>query len=292
MDIGTVLHLIQQYYRKFKVKVSETLKLPYAKFYIFLSLLLTVFFVIVTFPYEILIRNQVMKLEPVLGSSVSLGRVDFSLFNDSYIEELSLGTRAGAETTLKSITINIALNPVTTLINKTIRGTLSIQNFNYSNRDLVIRSLVMSDFDIRLDSQSGLPKDGHIDIKCDNVYVKGAKIKGFSIPPVRFTAIQGKAKIINSNLVFESIKFLGSDLNGSMNGTIELNKFIATSRMNLTFIINAESRILEDYKLLLSGFQEEGSREIKILITGRVSRPRIQMPSVSASRSPDEEKDQ
>jgi len=292
MDIRSLIHTIQQYYKNFKAKVSETLKLPFAKSYILLSVVLTIFFIIVTFPYEILIRNQIVKLEPVIGSSINLGKLDFSLFNDSYIDELSLGSREGAETFLKNITINIAINPVTTLVKKTISGMLSIQNFTYTNRDLTIRSLVMSDFDIRFDSATGLPKDGYIDIKCDNVYVKGAKIKGFSIPPVRFTSIQSKAKFINGNLALESLKFNGSDLNGSMNGTIELNKFIKTSRMNLTIIINAESRILEDYKLLLSGFVDEGSKQIKIILTGRISRPRIQMPSISAPRPPEQENDQ
>ncbi|HPJ36817.1 MAG TPA: type II secretion system protein GspN [Spirochaetota bacterium] len=292
MDIRSLIHTIQQYYKNFKAKVSETLKLPFAKSYILLSVVLTIFFIIVTFPYEILIRNQIVKLEPVIGSSINLGKLDFSLFNDSYIDELSLGSREGAETFLKNITINIAINPVTTLVKKTISGMLSIQNFTYTNRDLTIRSLVMSDFDIRFDSATGLPKDGYIDIKCDNVYVKGAKIKGFSIPPVRFTSIQSKAKFINGNLSLESLKFNGSDLNGSMNGTIELNKFIKTSRMNLTIIINAESRILEDYKLLLSGFVDEGSKQIKIILTGRISRPRIQMPSISTPRPPEQENDQ
>lgn len=292
MDIKTILHIIQQYYTKFKAKAAETLKLPYAKTYIFLSVVLTVFFFIVTFPYEILIRNQVMKLEPVLGSSVTLGKIDFSLFNDTYIDEFSMGSREGSETFLKNITVNIAINPVTTFINKTLRGTLSIQNLNYTNRDLVIRSLLNSDFDLRFDPQTGLPKNGNIEIKCDNVYVKGVKIKDFSIPPVRLTSIQGKAKVIDGNLSIESVKFLGSDLNGSMNGTVELKKFLNSSRMNLTIIINAESRILEDYKLLLSSFMDENSKQIKIIITGRINRPRIQMPSLSAAQGPDQDKDQ
>ncbi len=277
MDIREMIERIQAVLKIVRQKIAETLALPYAKLYIALAAFMTIVFIIFTFPYDLLIRKQIRLMESSIGRSVQVGAIDFSLIGDTFIDDIEIVFKDGGELSLKDISMNVAVNPVTLLLNKTLRGKVAVQNMKYTKGALSIQNLLDAGFDLTFD-KDGIPREGFLNLTVENVSVNGANIKGFNIPTVRFTSIKGNGTVEGGNLTVKSIRFLGNDLHGGIAGFIELKKFMNTSRVKLDINIDQDSRALDDYKALLSSLTGNGKDAIKISITGTVGNPRVNFP--------------
>jgi hypothetical protein len=274
-----------EYLSKAKTILKETWSLPYAKLYMVLALVMTVFFVFVTFPYEILIRNQLQKLESTIGRNIQIGTIDFSLIGDTYIDSISITFSNGAELNLKDIALDLSINPYTLLVRKNVRGDLGISSFKYAKQDLAVNNTFKSAFNIRLDRKTGIPTDGEITIDLSNVYLKGINIKGFDIPPVRFTSIKGAGTIRNRRLRIENLAFSGTDVRGEIKGSMLFEQMAGASRINLFAYINSDSKILQDYKMLLDTMVETEPGKIKIEIGGNFANPDVKLPFKTEGKS-------
>ncbi|RPI93250.1 MAG: hypothetical protein EHM32_08205, partial [Spirochaetales bacterium] len=94
----------------------EALALPYARLYIAMALVLTAVFTLLGFPFDVLIRGELQKMEQRGLRSVIVGEIDFNIIGDSYIDSLILGTGTESEISMKDVQFNIAINPITTLV--------------------------------------------------------------------------------------------------------------------------------------------------------------------------------
>ncbi len=277
MDIREIIVRIQAVLKIIRQKIAETLALPYAKLYIALAVFMTIVFIIFTFPYDLVIRKQIRLMERSIGRSVQIGNIDFSLIGDTFIDNIEIVFNDGGELSLKDISLNVAINPVTLLLNRTLRGKVAVQNMKYIKGGLSIQNLIDTGFDLSFD-KDGVPREGFLNLDLENVSVNGANIKGFNLPTIRFTSIKGGGTVEGGNLTVKSIRFLGNDLHGGIAGFIELKKFMNTSRVKLDINIDQDSRALDDYKALLSSLTGNGKDAIKISITGTVGNPRVNFP--------------
>jgi hypothetical protein len=275
IDITNIKDWIGNYLKSAIRIFKEIAKLPKAKFYIFLSIVLIIFFIVITFPYEILVRNQIHKLETQLGSNINIGEIDFSLWDSIFMDNIYISSRDGTDIILKNLSIDISLNPYTIFIKKTIRGDISIRGMRYLRRETSADGIVKCKFDINMDNTNGF-----VNLDLQNVRVNGVVIKGFDIPPVKFTSIQAETVIYNSELKINKFTFSGIDLRGRIQGAMTIAKLMRNSKMNINIEIDKNSRILEDYKILIGNYTGHGDN-LKIELSGLISRPRINFPGKS-----------
>lgn len=287
MEIQEFIPAIKRLLGALKARIRETMSLPYAKLYLLLALVMTAVFTVFIFPYEIVVRDGIRKIEPMIGRSVHVGTIDVGVIGSSHIDIVDITLKNGGGLTFKDCTIDISTNPVTLFMKKRIRGTLSAQSLTYRHNELDIQNALSADFDIRLDAD-GLPSSGFLNINIDNMNVKGANIKGFSIPTVRITSIKGEGRIENGTLSVRSLKFLGNDLRGEAAGSVEIKKFVKAGRINITIGIDPESMVLEEYKMLLSSLTGDDKSTIRLVLSGTVGNPRVNLPGAPASQADDE----
>jgi hypothetical protein len=271
------MQAIAQFFSTAKAFIKETWALPYAKLYLALSLIMVPFFVFLTFPYEILIRNQLQKLESTMGRNIQIGVIDFSVIGQSYIDYLNITFSNGAELNLKDIMFDISINPYRLFVSKKIRGEIQISSFKYAKSDLSITNNLKTSFNIQFDGKTGIPTNGDVDVELTNASLKGITIKGFDIPALKFSSIKGAGTLKSRRLRIDSFTFSGSDVNGEIKGSIQIEPMANASKINLFIYINQDSRILQEYKMLLDSLADSGGK-IKIEITGNFINPNVKLP--------------
>lgn len=288
MKLKQIVGAILNFFSYAKTFLKETWSLPYAKLYLALSLLMIPFFVFFTFPYEILIRNQLQKLESTIGRNIQIGLIDFSVIGDSYIDYLNISFSNGAELNLKDITFNISTNPYRLLVSKKIRGEVQIGSFKYAKTDLSITNNFKTSFDIQLDGKTAIPTNGELSLELANASLKGITIKGFDIPPLKFSSIKGEGILKSRRLRIESFTFAGGDVTGEIKGSIQIEPMANASKINLFIYLNSDSRILQEYKMLLDSLVDTGGK-VKIEITGNFINPNVKLPLKSGEAASREE---
>jgi type II secretion system protein N len=282
MDVTKIKEFIGKYASLAYSFAGETMKLPYAKTYLLLSAAFTVLFLVFTFPYDLVLRDQIRKIEPALGNGIYVGVIDFSLLGDSYIDEMDISLHSGALLSLRDFNFNIAINPVTTLINRTLKGGFTIHRLNYTNNETSFTGVVGSDFNIRFNEKTGFPSDGILKASLQNISLKGLNIKGFDIPAVQFASIKADAVLANNELKINSILFDGADLRGSIRGSVTVAQFLGNSALNLSIELDPQSRIFENYKILMGSVKKSDDDRIRIPVTGTLASPKADFPWNSA----------
>ncbi len=256
----------------------EALALPYAKLYIAAALLLTVLFTVLGFPFDVFIRNELQKMEQRGLRSVVVGEINFNIIGDSYIDSLILGTGAESEISMKDVRFNIALNPLTTLVNKTLKGEINVQDFGYADDSSSFSCLLNSEFRLAADPSSGVPRDGFLNVDIQNVSLKGISIKGFAIPAVRFTSVSMQSELHNGEIRINKFEGAGPDLRGTVRGSITLAPYIRNSTLNLVIDIDTESKLVQDYRILLGGLAKNDDGRLRLTITGTLQSPSVALP--------------
>lgn len=282
MNLTEIKNKILPYIKQFISKAKEILKLPYAKAYIALSIPLIIIFFIFTFPYEIIIREQIKKLEPNVGN-IYVGTIDAGLILDSYIDSIVMSFQSGSELKFKDISFNVAINPITTLINKTLDGKINIEELKYVNNETSFAGVMKTNFDLKFIPNSVIPSDGFLNLDLQNVSLKGINIKGFDIPPVHFSSINAKTEIQKNNLKISLMQFSGTDIRGTIKGNIMLSPFLFNSNLNITIEIDPQSKIIDNYKTLLGSTYKGGNEKIIIVITGTLRDPKINFPAMAGN---------
>jgi hypothetical protein len=290
MDISHIKEKVRSYYKSVMHMLKEVMKLPQAKLYVLLAIPLTILFIITTFPYDIIIRNQLQKLEQRLGQNITVDTLDFSLIGDSYINSLNIVFKTGSVITMKDVNFNVAMNPFTTIINNTIRGEMDVKDVKYLKDDTSFWGRLVSSFELIYGNKTGIPSEGFIKLDLSDVYLKGLTVKEFAIPAVRFSSINASTVIRNGVIQINKLDLDGPDLKGSITGSIRLSQFLASSSLNLTIDIDQQSKLLENYKMLLGSLKTENNR-IRLTVTGSLQNPRTDFPSLSGTgqrEAPDE----
>jgi hypothetical protein len=283
MNLRILFEKSRSWLKALSAFTKETLQLPNAKAYIALALGLSVFFFIITFPYDIIIRKQIKKIEHSIGRAVYIGPIEYSLIGDSYIDTIEIITSGGAEIFIKDMDFDVAVNPFTTILKKTLRGDCAIHDFRYVGDESSITGVLSGDFRLEF-NDAGLLREGFVKFDMENVHLKGLNLKGFNIPAVQFTSIKADSMIKNNELKINSVVFSGADLNGTLSGTVLLSQFLGNSTINLQLEIDPNSRLVNDYRILLGNIGKEGENKIRISISGTLQDPKADFPWAAENR--------
>lgn len=111
-------------------RTKEALKLPYAKTYLVFAFIMLIFFIFITFPYDMLIRKKMKDLEKTTFKSLTVDELNFSILDIIEMNGVYMMTQGGSEITIKNADIDISLFRI--LVSKDIKGTIQVNSFKYS----------------------------------------------------------------------------------------------------------------------------------------------------------------
>lgn len=275
MDIQQIKNQLFSIKNKSIKTIKEILKYPFAKRYILLALVSTLFFIIITFPFDVLIINNLNKLEGRTIKKIDVGNLDFSLFGSSYIDNLNITLKKNKEVNLQ----NINLDPeIFSILNKNLVTGLEIENITYKTKDELYKGKIIIDSDLSLNNND-IPENGTFNIDIFNLVVKGLKIKGFNIQTIRANNLKVETEIIDKIMSIKKFVLKSKDLSAKVLGKIIFNeKSIGKSNLNLKVEIDSNSAILENYKMLLGSVTNQSNNKINISIKGTIDRPKFDLP--------------
>lgn len=268
-------------------KIRQVLKtiydLPHSGKYLIASFFLFIFFLIATFPYDFLIKKKIYELEGKSFRSIDISGFDFSIFGETYFDNLIIVLNNGNEVTCKNSILNIALNPVTLLIKNKLKSDFQFDSLRYSTSDFECILNVNGNMDLIIDSQSSLPKDGPVRIIISDSIIK---LNDISIPsamgPLNLKmdsiSIQSgniDSVISNKTLKFNTFKLSGNDISCDITGFIELSDLTANSKLDLTVSIDSESAVLDQYKDILASYIKNSILSLRI--RGTLAKPELML---------------
>ncbi|MDA3899272.1 MAG: type II secretion system protein GspN [Spirochaetes bacterium] len=270
-NISIILNRIKTSIQTF---LKTTIQQSGFKRFCFTGVILTIIFTAMTFPYDKLILNQLKSLEGKSLQTISLPGFSFSVFgnagSDSFIATLKNGS------TISSDKISLKTSPSAFLISSKLKTNFSISNCMFENSDNAFKGSINGSTDIIINRQNSMPSSGNIQLTIRNASLNGIKITGFSVPDITFNQIKGDITISDYTATFNKTIFNGPDLNGTIAGSIGLNeKGFAMSRLNLTIDINANSGLLEAYRMLITSYLNPATNSLRISLGGTVANPDI-----------------
>jgi hypothetical protein len=285
MDISELKSRVAVFFKRGLGKLKETFSLPYAKTYLLLSLIITVLITVVIFPYDMLLRNKLQKLEKEKYlHSIYIGNIDASLIDVTVIESIHTVLKNRDELTMGYITLNPTINPYTLFYKKNIKSDLEISKFNYKTSKADVTLNLNGNIDIVMDSNFSMIKEGSIELMIQNALVKIPEIKipspmgefPLTLPPVKITSINFESSILNREVKIKKLNISGQDLRGSIKGSIKLANITSNSSLNLTITIDPESNALTEYRGIITGLVDKKGM-ISISLKGTLAHPRADM---------------
>jgi len=268
-------------FRELKHNIKDILKLPYAIHYIVFSAILTILFIMATFPYEVFIRKQIEQVEKQATRSLFVADIDFNLLSTSSFKNISAIFKDGSSLNIKSLFFDMHYNPYTLLIKRNINGELQFENFEFKNSDISITSRGRFLFNIIKAKDNDIPEKGILSLSLRDTNIKGIMIKGFEIPPVTLKQVKCESEFISKNTMkIKYIIFTGPDLKGNASGVIVLGNTIRNSNIDLTINIDAQSNLLNQYRVLLDDMIKPGQNQLTFTINGPLVNPRIDIKNL------------
>ncbi|PKL18351.1 MAG: type II secretion system protein GspN [Spirochaetae bacterium HGW-Spirochaetae-5] len=255
--------------------------LPHSGKYFLLSILFFIVFLILTFPYDFLIKKKIYEYEGKTFRSIDIPGFDFSIFGETYIDNLNIVFNNSNELSCKNAILNIALNPVTLFLKNRLKSDFQFDSLKYITKEIEALININGNIDLTLDRQSGLPQQGSVKIILSDSVIK---INSLSIPgpmgpmnlKIESINIQSgnlDSKITNGTISLNVFKLSGNDLSCDISGTIELSNITNNSKLNITVNLDSESSIIDQYRDLLGAYIKDNVLTLKI--KGTLGRPEL-----------------
>lgn len=284
-DIGNrLLHLMN----KFRSVMKDVFKLPYIKTYIAVSLVLIALFLIITFPYDVMIRNQLQKLELSLFKSVYIRDIQTSLVDISTLKNIIINIKDDDELSMKDVSVNMAINPYTVFFKKILKGDIAVTGLRYSSKEMNCEMNVNGNLDVQMDNKFSSMQNGKIKLMIQNGIVKLTEMNvptpigniPVTVPDLKISSMNIDTTIINRNLRFDNFTIIGPDIKGSITGTMTLAALFSNSGINLEIVIDPQSRLIENFKDFLTSYTGKDGK-IHLPVKGTVSQPRLDTTATS-----------
>jgi hypothetical protein len=266
--------------------LKDMIHLPYAKTYMASSILFTIIFIIFTFPYDVLIRKELKKLENTTVNSIIIKEMNISMISPSIIKGLYIMLRSGSEISLKSADINLAVNPVTLLIKKDIKCDLQLESFSFTSQQFKIDFDLSGNVFLDFTSFKSQPQTGNVSLIIQKAKINISDLTlppnmgglQINIPPIKIPSMNLSAVLSGPKINIQNARIMGSDLKAAITGNITMAGGLGNPQLDIKLEIDADSNILKDYKELLSKYISGN----KILLTLKGS---LQYPNFNIGKT-------
>ena len=263
---------------KLRFSIKTVYSLPYSGRYLILAVVLFIIFAIATFPFDSLINRKLISFEGKIYKSIIFSKFDFSVFGDTYCDNLSIEMNNGNEVTCKNIILNMALNPVTLLIQNRLKSDFQFDSFKYNTKDYDLLTNINGKVDITFDNKTNTPLDGILKIilsdsviKFNNISIPGPMgAMNLKIDSVNIQSGNIDTVFNRGNCRINTFKLSGNDISCNITGSLDFN---GPSRLDITISIDSESTVLDPYRDILGSFIKDNM--LMLRLKGTLSKPEL-----------------
>jgi len=247
--------------------IKNIYELPHSGKYFFLSIVLIIFFLFLTFPYGSLILKRIYALEgEKTFKSINLPVFKFSIIGKTEIENPAIILNNGNEIFGRKISIANP-NPISLLLSKKIKSNFSVNQLKYAWKESeLLITFHQGNMELSLD-KTYTPTSGSLQIEAIDITLRGITIPiptqlgpmllKFDQKNVEIKSVD--CKITNGVLKFDKIES-SKDIVAEISGTISL----INKRLDLTIYIDTDIQELEVYKSSLTRYIKNDRLGIQI----------------------------
>lgn len=247
---------IKKYLSLFLQGIKNTTNLPHFWKYFFTAVISTVIFVIITFPYDIIIMKELNKFEGKAFRTISVKDLEFSLFNDIVIDDAYIVLNNSDEIEFKNSIIALSKNPWKLFRKKNVTTDFQIKGLKYISSKFESTVNLNGNADIVLSNSGPIPSEGNLKLLVSSGIVKLNEISfqgplgpmSLKIGSIQVSAVNCELEFISGSININRLEITGDDLSGSVSGSVKPGNFLPATSLNLTVNINPDSLVLSEYK--------------------------------------------
>jgi hypothetical protein len=286
LKVSDIIHVLKTAIAFIKHFFSGLSSVPFAKRYYIATPFLIIFFIIITFPAEIIVTGELKKIEGTLFKSIKTDELHIAPFRDWTAKSIIITTMQKSEITLSDFDASLG---TISLLMKKISGTIEASSFNYRSDTTQMKCSPSIDSNLTLDSISGMPLSGTLSIVLSNVSIDGLSINvpnlgNMKIKPITMNSAKVSFTCSNKVMTIKDCVITGKDVNGSIKGSMTLDR--NNTQLNLTIDIDSNSSVLSDFKAFLSNYINASTGKMTITIQGSTSNPAINLVNQNQGSSP------
>lgn len=257
--------------------------LPHAGKYFILSIILTIIFIIITFPLDKIISKQLHQYEGKGLRTISVQDIKFSIFGESGVGRTFIVLNNNDEVHLQNGVIALNRNPYRLLYKKNILSDFELNGLKYSSARFKSNINLNGNADVILNPASHLPLSGIIKILVSSGAVNFNELTfqgplgpmTLKVDTINIGAINCHLEFINDSINIQRFDLTGDDLSGSVTGNIRIAPFFPSSTINLTININPDSAALNNYRDMVLPLVRNDS--VTLFLRGTLGKPDVRL---------------
>ena len=247
---------IKKYISRFFQAVNSTTKLPHFWKYFIISIISIILFVIITFPYDIIIMKQLNNFEGKALRTISVKDIKFSIFNDILVNDAYIVLNNSDEIEFKNSAVALNKNPWTLFYKKNVITDFRINGLKYLSPKFDSTINLNGNADLILKNSGPVPAEGNVKLLISSGVIRLNEITfqgpigpmSLKIGTIQLSAVNCDFEFISGSININRFEVTGDDLSGTVTGNIKPGSFLPASSINLTINLNPDSGILSGYK--------------------------------------------
>jgi hypothetical protein len=274
---------IKHFFSTVVKKFRGIFNLPHAGKYFILSIILTIIFIIITFPFDKIISKQLHQYEGKGLRTISVQDIKFTIFGESSIGRTFIVLNNNDEVHLQNGVIALNKNPYRLLYKKNILSDFELNGLKYSSASFNSNINLNGNADVILNPASPLPLSGIIKILVSSGAVNFNELTfqgplgpmTLKVETINIGAINCHLEFINDAVNIKRFDLTGDDLSGSVTGSIRIAPFLPSSAINLTINIDPDSAVLNNYRDLVIPLVKNNS--LTLFLSGTLRKPDVRL---------------
>jgi len=279
--------------------------------YVVLMLLLTVYFMILTFPYDSLKARLWPSLERTLPCKISVNEIEATpllwlRLSDVQIDEkgkpLSSPLLEMDQVRMRPSLLSLFIGR----LNMRIKGDLysgKIKGKVGRRKELVDLVLVWDDATpaqhpffsklqgaqleggtsgearLKINPRQWITTSGTISFRIDDGSIKDLEVYGFTVPELRDITVAGELAVNNKKATLETMSLNSEQFSASLDGTVTLSPLFDNSRLDLKGKLKQLGELETQYQPMISGFLRNQDQEgfFTFKLKGTLGKPKFSL---------------
>jgi hypothetical protein len=263
--------------------LKNIVKIPHFWKYFIIAVFSTLLFVIITFPYDIIIMKKLHNYEGKAFRTISVKDIEFSLFKDIVINDAYIVLNNGDEIEFKNSAISLNKNPWKLLYKKNIVTDFQVRGLKYLSPKFDSTINLNGNADFFINNSGPLPVVGNLKLLISSGIVRLNEITfqgplgpmSLKIGTIQLSAVNCDFEFISGSININRFELTGDDLSGTVTGNIKPGSFLPASSVNLTINLNPDSGILSEYRDMILPMVKNDT--LTLYISGTLGKPDIRL---------------
>jgi AsmA-like C-terminal region len=286
LKFSDILHIVRTAGASIKHFFSGLSSAPFAKRYYIATPFLIIFFILITFPAEIIVTNELKKMEGSLFKSIKTDELQIAPFRDWTAQSIIITTMQKSEITISDF--DASLGTISLLLKK-ISGTIEASKFSFKTDTVEMTCSPAIKSDLSLDA-TGIPSQGTISVDLAGIMLNGLTLTSpmgpVTMKPISINTVKSSFTCSNKVMTIKECVITGKDMNGNIKGSATLDRNFSRSQLNFTIEIDSNSSMLSDFKPFLSSYINQSTGRLTLTVQGSAGSPAINMVNQNQNASP------